>query len=434
MDTLSIRNTKRKPAMFSLILAGEAAFILPFHLIRYFKSSMMATFGVDEYQIGQLGAVYGFVAMISYIVGGPLADRFSARKLMCFSLIATALGGLYMASFPNYQGLFTLFAIWGATTILTFWAPLIVSTRKWGGAYHQGQAFGILDSGRGLVAALVASAAAHIFSFLIVTHSTNLQTAIRSLVLGYTSYCLGAAVLVWLFVPESEPVGKRSDRLATVTKNLVAVLKLPVVWLHALIIIAAYSSFKMLDNYGLYTEDLYNLSAAESAKLVAYVSLLRVGTPVLVGWIADKFIGISLSVRICFTLLILCYTSFFFLPAGANLVWAMVATLTLCCAAFFALRGIYFALFEETGIRQDLTGTAVGVVCIFGFTPEIFVPPLSGWFIREARAAGDVAVGYNQVFGLLIILTAMGFIAAWSLGRYASHEAVPNRINPGNAR
>ena len=51
---------------------------------------------------------------------------------------------------PFYVGFF------GVTTILFFWAALIRATRDWGGNNAQGRAFGLLDGGRGLLAALLA--------------------------------------------------------------------------------------------------------------------------------------------------------------------------------------------------------------------------------------------------------------------------------------
>ena len=74
-----------------LVLAGESIFVPPFHLGRYFKSSLLATFRIDEFQLGHLNAVYGLFAMACYFLGGPLADRFSPRKLLGVSLLATGL-------------------------------------------------------------------------------------------------------------------------------------------------------------------------------------------------------------------------------------------------------------------------------------------------------------------------------------------------------
>jgi hypothetical protein len=95
----------------------------------------------------------------------------------------------------------------------------------------------------------------------------------------------------------------------------------------------------------------------------------------------------------------------------------MIANMAVSCAAFFGLRGIYFALLEESGTPRELTGTAVGVICFVGFTPEIFMPPLTGWLIRDARSAGDVLVGYDRIYWILIALSALGFLAAASLQR-----------------
>ena len=117
--------------MLSLILAGETVFLPAFHLGRYFKSSLLSTFSIDEFQLGRLGAIYGAFAMVCYFLGGPLADRWSPRKLLTGSLVITALGSLYMATFPSFDGLRILFAFWGVSTILAFWAPLIRATREW---------------------------------------------------------------------------------------------------------------------------------------------------------------------------------------------------------------------------------------------------------------------------------------------------------------
>ena len=66
---------KRALTMLSLILAGETIFLPAFHLGRYFKSSLLTTFSIDEFQLGQLGGVYGIFATFCYFLGGPIADR-----------------------------------------------------------------------------------------------------------------------------------------------------------------------------------------------------------------------------------------------------------------------------------------------------------------------------------------------------------------------
>ena len=79
---------------------------------------MLEAFGLSNTQLGDVFAAYGVMAMIAYFPGGALADRFSARSLLTVSMIATAAGGLYMATYPGPIGMAILFAYWGVTTIL----------------------------------------------------------------------------------------------------------------------------------------------------------------------------------------------------------------------------------------------------------------------------------------------------------------------------
>lgn len=418
------KNRRRRAlTMISLILAGEAIFVPPFHLGRYFKSSLLSTFSIDEFQLGQLGAIYGILAMVCYVLGGPLADRFAPRKLIPASLIATGLGSLYMSTIPSFVGLYVLFGFWGASTILAFWAPLIRATRDWGGKDTQGRAFGILDGGRGLAAALIATIAAYAFGAMmgdvVPADPVRERHAVRFLLFMYAGCCFIAAVCVWRFVPDSSPAATcgqdaRTDDLS-VLRRLALVLRMPAVWLQALVIVAAYSTFKMFDNYGLYSEDAYGLTRTDSARITAYLSFLRAVAALAAGWIADRLLGVSLSIQCCFGLLVASYATFLLVPPGHELVWLMIANMVVSCFAFFALRGIYFALLEESSIPKELTGTAVGIICFVGFTPEIFMPPLTGWLIREARSAGDVVVGYDRIYWILMGLSLVGWLATAGL-------------------
>ena len=69
----------------------------------------------------------------AYFPSGVIADHFSSRKLMSFSLFATGMGGFYFVTIPGQMGLSLLFGYWGITNILLFWAAMIRATREWGG-------------------------------------------------------------------------------------------------------------------------------------------------------------------------------------------------------------------------------------------------------------------------------------------------------------
>ena len=103
-----------------LILAGEAVFILPFVLARVFRATVLDVFNITNTEIGYCFSIYGLVALGSYLVGGPLADKFEPRKLMGIALVLTALGGLVYASNPSLLHLQILYGYWGFTTIFLF--------------------------------------------------------------------------------------------------------------------------------------------------------------------------------------------------------------------------------------------------------------------------------------------------------------------------
>ena len=147
-----MENPTRKAIVLTiLIAAGETVFLLPFVVARIFRPTFLDVFGLTNLQLGTAFALYGVIAMVSYFLGGPLADRYSARKLMTLALILTAIGGVLFAAIPSLTVLTILYGFWGLTTILLFWAALIRATREWGGVNSQGKAYGAIRRRQGTI-------------------------------------------------------------------------------------------------------------------------------------------------------------------------------------------------------------------------------------------------------------------------------------------
>ncbi len=207
------QNSKLKRALFmlALMVAGEGIFLLPFVVARVFRPTLLTVYGIDNFQLGTAMSVYGLVALAAYFLGGPLADRFQTRRLMCVALVSTALGGLYFTTVPSLNGLKVLFGFWGVSTILPFWAAMIRATRLWGGSDSQGKAFGILDGGRGLVAAVLASVSVMVFSLMLPEENwyQRLSEAspashlplMKALTVGFINLSKPAALVsvIWIF-------------------------------------------------------------------------------------------------------------------------------------------------------------------------------------------------------------------------------------------
>ncbi|MGI9222642.1 MAG: MFS transporter [Woeseiaceae bacterium] len=400
--------------IIALVIAGEMVFGLPFHTGRFFRPTLLEVFGFTNTQLGDLFAVYGVTAMLTYFPGGALADHFSARKLIALSLLTTGAGGLYMVTVPGAAQMAVLYGFWGVTTIFLFWGALIRSTREWGGASSQGVAFGILESGRGFAAAVFAALAVFIFAWIMPEDATTAtdeqrRAGLQAVIYLYSFISVAAAVFVWLIIPEPEEdivVLKRNP-----LKGMLQVVGRPILWAQALIIVCAYCFYKGAENWSLYAVQVLGMDEVEAAKLTAIGAYVRPVAALAAGIIADR-LDATRSIGAGFLLLLL--TSLTLTVITPDMVGMPVIIANMFASLFgvFALRGIYFALLEETQTPRHITGAAVGMVSVVGFTPEIFFSPIAGRILDATPGVG----GHLNLFKLLTAIALIGIIAVvWLL-------------------
>lgn len=422
----------RLVVMAALIIAGEAVFMLPFMIPRIFRGTVLDVFQISNFELGLAFSAYGFVAMISYFVGGPLADRFSARKLMALSLFSTAAAGVVYAGIPSLSTLKVLYGFWGGTSILLFWAALIRATREWGGAGKQGQAFGILDGGRGLIAALMASATVALLSFLLPVDPAEATLEQRTAALAQVIWVVAgltcvSALLVLVFVPDSAAVITQGTakvsgpppRPKLTLRGVLAVIRLPAVWLQAVIILCAYVGFKSIDNVTLLARDVYNYDDVEAGQLGALAFWVRPFGAIGAGFLADRMRASRVTLA-AFCLLIAGNLVFALGVIPPGMLWMLAMTLVVSCLGMNGLRGIYFALFKEARVPLSVTGSAAGVVSTIGYTPDVFFGPLMGYLTDSAPGAE----GHQNLYWVVTGFAVVGLLAT-VLFRLVTREPEP---------
>ena len=391
----------------ALVIAGEMIFGLPFHTARFFRPTLLDAFGFTNTQLGDLFAVYGVLAMLSYFPGGALADRYSARALLTASLVATGIGGLYMATVPGAMQMAALYGFWGITTIFLFWGALIRATREWGGDASQGVAFGVLEAGRGLAAAvfallLVAVLASYLPEDTALATDAERRAAMRAIILAYAGAAFASGVLVWFIVPDG---GELSTRRRNTLLNMTLVARSPIIWAQAAIIVCAYCGYKGLDYLSLYAVDVLGKDEVQGARLASYGAYVRPAAALAAGVIADRFTA-SRSIGVTFAILAIVYVALSFAAPDTTSLGVIFANLLISLFAVFALRGIYFALLQETATPQYVTGAAVGMISLLGYTPEIFFAPIAGRILDATPGAG----GHHDLFMLLAGIAALGVV------------------------
>lgn len=400
-----------------MILSGELIYILPYFLPRVFRPTFLAVFDLNNIELGSLFSVYGSVAFFSYIFGGTFADKFLPRKLIATSLILTSLGGFVLMYYPSFMILQILYGYWGFTTVFLFWGAMIKGTRIWGGSQNQGQAFGFLDGGRGLTAALMGSVGVFIFSFflpedVISSSIKERQDAFQSVILFSSIMVALIGVLVYFFMKTKTEKGVFQSDNTHSLNNILAVLKLETVWLLMIIILCAYFGYKVTDIYSLYASDVMGYDEVNSANIGSLQLYLRPIACFAIGFLADKTNGISWIIKGFFVML----TGSVLFASGilvADQYILFFISLIILALGTYAIRALYFAILKEGDISLALTGTAVGVISLSGYTPDIFAGPLMGYFLDKFPGVE----GHQYVYAFLGLFSIIGLIASSRFAR-----------------
>ena len=410
-------NNKKFLILTLLILSGEFIYFLPYVLSRVFRPTFLDVFQLNNFQLGSLFSVYGVVALLSYIYGGVITDRYSPRKLMSSALFLTALGGLVLASYPSYQTLQILYGYWGFTSVFLFWGAMIKATRLWGGDNNQGKAFGFLDGGRGIVAASMGSIGVFVFSIVLTSDIESAsvlerQEAFRYVILLSSFMVAFIGLLVLIFLRNSNDKNTNFELPLNTLTNIKGVLKNESIWLLMLIIMCAYVGYKVTDIYSLYASEVMLYDQIEAAEVGALQLYLRPIVCIAIGLLADRTKNMFWIIFGFITMLIgALIFSFGLIKPEMNFIFFL--SLVILAVGTYSIRALYFAVLKEANIAFALTGTAVGIISVVGYSPDIFAGPIMGYLLDKNPGI----IGHQYVYFMLVIFSVIGLIASIRFAR-----------------
>jgi nitrate/nitrite transporter NarK len=413
---------RRWLVMACLCLSGGVIFLLPF-LREVYYIPLQKALNLSNTQLGVLMSVFGAFSLLTYFPGGWLADRVSSRKLISFSMLATGMAGFYFATFPSYPLSIAVHGFWGITCSLTFWGALIKATRNWAPAAEQGKAFGILESGRGIAELASSTALLAVFARL-----GSGKAGLSRVIVLFSIIDALLALMAWFSLVDAEEDGRKpgESRPKIELRQMLLVLRMPVVWLMSVVILAAYSAYWGAYYFTPYASDVFLMSVVFGGAIGVGKMWVKPLAALGAGLLADR-VGVSRTVAWSFAILVPSFGIFALTPGNPKLVMILIVNTAVAAFAIFALRGIYFALLEEGGIPLAITGTAAGLMSAMGFTPDVFMPMLGG--ILLDRYPGGL--GYRYYFGFIVALCIMGFLSSVViLKKYSRRrsEAVPAGI------
>ncbi len=412
-------NSAKQPWYYILllILAGEGVFLLPFILPRVFRPTVLDVFQISNVELGQCFSAYGIVALIAYLAGGVLADYVAPRKLIASALALTGLGGLYMASYPSFYGMLILYGYWGMTTIFLFWAAMIKATRVWGESNGQGKAFSFLDGGRGLVAAGIASVGFVVLSIFAKETIEQYEFGERRMIFKkviwvFTCVVFLISLLVFFGLKPKKPLQENTTKETIRWQDVRKLLNIPGVYLMMLVILTGYCGYKVTDILSQYAKDVMGFDEIKAAGIGTILLTIRPIVGFTLGLISDRTQPIRMLV-IGFALVFCCsvYIASGQLD-GSMIVLFFISTILLALGVY-SIRCLYFAIMKEVHIPLALTGTAVGFISVIGYTPDIFMGLVMGYFLDHYPGEQ----GHLYVFTLLSIISLIGLICSFSIYR-----------------
>lgn len=410
MEAQTVKSSYRN--IILLMLAGESIFVLPFLLARIYRPTFLEVFKLTNFELGTIYSTYGIVAVVSYLFGGALADLYEPRKLIAGGLIITGMGGFFLMFYPSFLQLQLLYAFWGFSTIYLFWAAMIKAARSWGGSLQQGRAFGLLEGGRGIVAATIGALGVFLFSKLLPVDVSGAnfqqrQDAFANVILFSSLWVFTVGILIALFLKEEQTTATATLKQST-WKQLKTAVQFPTMGMLILIVLCAYIGYKVTDILSLFAAEVMAFDEVAAAQVGSYQMYLRPIICVIIGELADKSTNSRWLLR-GFAVLLLGAALFSSGWVQKDTQVLFFVAVILVALATYGLRTLYFAAVQEGQIPYVHMGTAVGIISVIGYTPDVFMGPLMGYLLDHFPGL----VGHQLVFGVLALAGLIGIVAVW---------------------
>ena len=222
-------------------------------------------------------------------------------------------------------------------------------------------------------------------------------------------------LVAWLYKPVDEAVaasGSVEKKQKATTREILAVLKMPKIWLFSLLIFGVYGFYVGSSYLTPYFSTVLGVSVVFSGSLATlknYGTRL-VGAPVA-GAICDK-IGRLKFIFFGFIVTIVLMVAFMLMPASNSALIPIMVLMFALALVNVSMKGVQFSVIDEMGVDPKVNGMAIAVATLVGFNlPDVALHPIIGVILDKYEAVA----AYKIVFGLLLGMLVLGFIVTMIL-------------------
>jgi sugar phosphate permease len=406
-----------------VIIAGN---IYPLIYLRQnFELSIVDAFGITSAQLNQNYVWLGIIYMLTYVPSGWLADRVSPRVLMSFSLFAAGLLGVWFSTLPSPESLKFIFIGWGIAAGLTFWSALIKATAVLAEPEEQGRFFGILDGGRGLVEAILASIALAIFAYYTNGLGEDTADALVKVIWLYVGLMLLLAPITYFILGAPAEQSAELNETATTKKDKAAgrflrdissVIAKPEIWLCAICIMTGYQLFWATYSFSAYMQTEFGLTAVTVGFITVAKLWMRPIGAASAGFAGD-FLNREKVLAILMVLASLALSVLAFMPVSVGAIFLLAIVLVIGFLTY-AVRGIFWATLESCNISNNVKGLAIGLISLIGYAPDVYLPLLNNYLLEQYPSKAGYAIYYN----VIAIMGLLGALAAWRLKKMVANR------------
>jgi len=402
------QNLRRYFQFFLVVLAAGAIYPLVYLRTNY-QETILEVFGMSIQQLNTIYSILGLVFVVGYIPSGFLSDRFSAKKLLALSLAGTAAGGFIFAQVPKFSGVVVVYIIWGIFSVFTFWSAHLKMVKLLTKKEEEGRFFGILDGGRGVVEAVLASLAVFIFSRVLGSSLAlaDKRSAIIAVIYMYSFALAITAVLIWFFVDEDKSKDvKQSESEKFRFSDLPIILKNKYLYLHGAIVFFGYAVFWTVYYVGGFLQTNIGVNPVTVGTVTVIILWMRPVGGVLGGFLADKIGKITTNILAlggaAIMLILLAVLPVAITP---TLFFAVSIILGI---SLYAIRGTYWSVLGDDGFENIVMGSAIGVISFIGYLPDIILPQFNSFLFNTFGDKG----GYNAYFLSSAVMALAGIACA----------------------
>jgi len=324
---------------------------------------------------------------------------------MSVALLMTACSAICLSTLP--QSVLALILLWVVMAVagnLLFWSSLVASVRQAGDGSDSGIAFGIEQSSRGVIAAMLSN-------FLLVLAERHDQHKFLAVLRAMIILAGLSALMVFFLMPPQTAHARHLLGASQPGREAKVPPTERFVWLLAAIIGATYVGNVTTQYFAQFAHDVVGLSVAEAGRLATIAFVMRGCSSILAGRAADSW-GKTRVAIVLFSGLIASYLCLALTPLRLLSPATLAVEMGCASGCVFGLTAIYFSLLDEVGLSQEETGTIVGIVSTAGFFPgDVLMGPLAGHVLDAypSPTGFRLLMYFAALVGVLGLLATVGF-------------------------